>query len=122
MASGSPAITGGFSQNISRDYTRVAYDTFNKIKTLYEIVAKMEPGDGNYIREGEMAGFGKFPSKTEGQAIDWQIPKEGNNKVQYFTEFALGFQMTLPMMEDERFGHFRKMPAALSKAAGWSTI
>jgi len=119
MASGI-AVTGGFSQLISRDYTRVAYKSYAKFKPLYTIVAKMDTADGNYIKEGEVAGFGKFPEKGEGQAVDFQIPKQGNDKTQYFTEFELGFQITLVMWEDDLVGIMRRMPKELSKAAHWT--
>lgn len=119
MASGI-AVTGGFSQLLSRDYTRVAYKEYGKVKPLYEVVAKMDTANGNYIREGEVAGFGKFPEKSEGQAVDFQIPKQGNNKTQYFTEYESGFQITRVMWEDDLQGIMRKMPAELSKAAAWT--
>ncbi len=119
MASG-VAVTGGFSQLISRDYTKVAYDEYGKWNPLYQIVAKMSTENGNYIREGELAGFGKFPETNENQAIDFQIPKQGNNKTQYFTEFKLGFQISKVMYEDDLTGKMRIMPKELSKAAAWT--
>lgn len=119
MASGI-AVTGGFSNLISRDFTRIAYNTYATVPVLYETVAKMDTADGNYIKEGEVAGFGKFPSKGEGQAVDFQIPKQGNNKTQYFTEFELGFQITRVMWEDDLTGIMKQMPRELSKAAAWT--
>lgn len=119
MASG-VAVTGGFSSLISRDYTKIAYDEYGKFAPLYEKVAKMDTADGNYIREGELAGFGKFPEKGQGQAVDFQIPKEGNNKTQYFTEFELGFQITRVMWEDDLTGLMKRMPSELSRAAAWT--
>lgn len=119
MASGI-AVSGGFSQLLSRDYTRVAYMEYAKHVPFYEKVAKMTSATGNYIKEGEVAGFGKFPEKSEGQAVDFQIPKQGNNKTQYFTEFELGFQITKVMWEDDQTSIMRGMPAELSKAAAWT--
>ena len=120
MASGI-SVSGNYSQLTSRDYTRVAFEEYAKYPALYEQVAQVSTvNDGGYIREGELAGFGKFPKLTQGDALDFQIPKQGNNKTQYFTEFGLGWQLTLVMKEDDRTGLFLKMPRGLSKAAAWT--
>ena len=116
----SVAVSGGFSQLLTKDYEHVFYDEFGKLAPEWSQVAKISNADGHSIKKGEMAGLGRFQAKTEGDALSFDVPKQGNEKEVTFTEFELGFQVTRPMWEDDRTGHMKEVARDMGKSAGYT--
>jgi len=116
----SVAVTGGFSQLLSKDYEEVMYDEFGRHAPEWSQVAKIESADGNYIKKGELAGLGRFQAKDEGDAVSFDVPQQGNDKTVYFTEYELGIQVTRPMWEDDRTGHMKAVARDLGKSAAYT--
>jgi phage major head subunit gpT-like protein len=114
------AVTGGFSQLLTKDFEKVSFDNYMGYMSLYDQVAKTETYSQNSVKEGEMASFGAFSEKAEGQAADQEIPKQGNSKTVYFKEYEKIFQITQVMYEDDLTGNMRQMPAQLGKAAAYT--
>ncbi len=114
------AVSGAFSNLLSKDFEKITFDNFTRVQPMFTQIAKIETYSQNSVKEGDMSGFGSFPEKGEGQAVDFEVPKQGNTKTMYFTEFELAFQITQVMYEDDLTGNMRKMPAELGKAAAYT--
>jgi phage major head subunit gpT-like protein len=119
MASGSGiAVTGGFSQLLTKDFEKVFFEEYTRQPEEYSQVAKMQTENAlNAYKEGELVGMGAMLEKTEGNAISYETPIQGNSKEVTFTTWSLGFQITEEMMDDDLTGHMKRMPAELGKAA-----
>jgi hypothetical protein len=93
---------------------------FNLVNTPteYTKLAKIEmaPPGTNYV-EAEVSGLGALLEKKEGQQITYDIPTERSPATRTYTMFALGFQYSLEMVQDERFGNIKKMANSLGRSA-----
>ncbi|PIZ31098.1 MAG: hypothetical protein COY40_02955, partial [Alphaproteobacteria bacterium CG_4_10_14_0_8_um_filter_53_9] len=98
------ATTGGFSQLVSRDFSKVLFDEFIRIPEEYKAIANIETMDGAYLREGQMTGFGPMQRIGEGQPIPYENWTQGNEKYIYPSNFALAFAVTENLWEDDRKG------------------
>ncbi len=116
----SVATTGGFSQLISRDFSKVLFDEFIRTPEEYKAIANVETLDGAYLREGQMTGFGAMQQIGEGQPVPYENWTQGNEKTIYPKDFALAFAVTENLWEDDRKGHVKKAFAELGKAAAYT--
>jgi phage major head subunit gpT-like protein len=116
----SVAITGGFSQLLSKDYKKVFFDEYQRTEEEFSKVAKFENSDMNFIKEGQMAGLGAFIEKSEAGPTTFESPTQGNDKTVYFTTFALAAAVSEEAYDDDQTGHLKKLPAELGKAAAYT--
>jgi phage major head subunit gpT-like protein len=116
----SVATTGGFSQLISRDFSKVLFDEFIRTPEEYKAIANVETLDGAYLHEGQMTGFGAMQQIGEGQPVPYENWTQGNEKTIYPKDFALAFAVTENLWEDDRKGHVKKAFAELGKAAAYT--
>ena len=118
MATSSPALTTGFSQLLTKDFEEVMFNLYNKRAEEYSIFAKMSTeGSLHQIKKGEVTGLGPMQEVNEGGAVPYESPDQGNSKEIEFSKFALGFQITEEMQDDDLTGIMRQMPAQLGNAA-----
>lgn len=116
----SVANTGAFSQLISHDYKKVFFDEYKRYPELYKAVANISKMDSAYEREGELIGFGALQKIGEGQPIPSDNLLQGNAKTIYPEDFALQFQVSANMWDDDQKGHVKKAFQELSKAAAYT--
>ncbi len=114
------AVTGGFSQLISKDYEEVFYDSYMRHEDEYSKIAKVDSHDSNYIQKGEITGLGAMQEISEGGATPYESPEQGNSKTVYFTNYALGFAITQNMWDDDLTGHLKDIPRELGKSAAYT--
>jgi hypothetical protein len=117
---GNIAVTGGFSQLLNKDYTEIFNDSYLRHEEEFSKIAKMETGDSNYIKKGEITGLGALQEVAEGGATPYEAPEQGNDKTVYFTNYALGFQITQNMWDDDLTGNMRDMPRELAKSVRYT--
>lgn len=67
-----------------------------------------------YLR---MAGLGTLAEKPEGTPVSYDEPVQGDRVRTVHTTYALGFRVTMEMMDDDQHGIIRRMPAELGDAA-----
>lgn len=111
------ANTGSFSQLISRDYHKVAFDAYAAPGDEYKKLAKISTTGDAYIREGQMAGLGPLQRRGQGEPKAFDNMLQGNEKTAYPETFSLGFAITEEMWDDDRTGHIRKAFEELGKSA-----
>lgn len=119
MAS-SPAMTGGFSQLLTRDYHKVFFDEYMRYEDEWSRVFNVESHNEHQYKEGQLAGFGRMSAVNEGQATPMVAPEQGNEKEVTFTTYRMGFQITEEMYDDDLTGHMKKMPQELGKSAAYT--
>lgn len=114
------AVTGGFSQLLSKDYDKVFHDTYMRFPTEHTKFMKMDSYVGNYIKKGEMTGLGPMQEIAQGGPVPYEKVEQGNDKTVYFTNYALGFAITENMWDDDMTGNMRDLPAELAKSAAYT--
>ncbi len=68
-----------------------------------------------------VAAFGPMPRKNEGTPIFYDAALEGPRTTYVHEAFALGFRVTEELMDDELYGHIRKLPKGLAISAKQTT-
>jgi len=116
----SVANSGAFSQLISKDYKKVFFDEYKRYPEMYKAVANISTMNSAYDREGEMVGFGALQKIAEGQSIPTDNLIQGNSKVITPEDFALQFQVSANLWNDDQKGHVKKAFQELSKAAAYT--
>lgn len=115
------AVTGKFTDLRDKSFDKIFFDEYQrtpyKFDTIFDVRTYMEGGS---YKEGDMAGLKTMLEITESQSTPFEVPIEGNDKEIEFPEYALGFQISRKMEEDDRFGHLKKLPAELGKAGQYS--
>jgi hypothetical protein len=110
--------TSAFSHLIAPNLNEIFFNRYNTFPKEYPQVFNIESSVRNYEEDAEVAGLGKFVSKTEGQPITYDEPFQSADKKRYtHTSYALGFRVTHEMYQDDLYGIMKKMPAALAKSA-----
>lgn len=64
-----------------------------------------------------MAGLGTFALKPEGTPVSYDDPIQGERVRTVHSTYALGFRVTMEMMDDDQHGIIRRMPADLGDSA-----
>lgn len=113
-------ITGGYSQLTDRNLRKVFWHDYLMHSPEYTKVAKMDPMDGSYDKEGEAAGLTQLEEMHEHQTIPFEDFKQGNTKQMEPKNFGLGVQISRNMMDDDLTKIMTKAIKELSKAATYS--
>ena len=110
--------TANFPKHLDRDVNAIFFDEFIPYKGDYPNIAQVRPAaPGNHYTEAELSGLGHLRSKAEGDQVIFDLPVEGHEKTIYYETFALGFQVTMEMGQDDLTGNIMKMPQKLAKSA-----
>lgn len=112
------ANTKVFGNSLDRDMDRIFFDDYAEYKGLYSQFMKIETAPkGNHYVASELSPLGALREIQEGAGVEFDTPVEGNKKTVYYKQYALGFQVTRIMYEDDLFGNFKIMPKKLAKSA-----
>lgn len=112
--------TGAFSQLISRDFRKVAFDEFVRREPEFDKVFNIDTMDGAYIREGQAAGLGPLQVVGENQPIPYDAFVQGKEKTLTPIDYALALAITHDMYMDDLTGIMKKAAAELGKSAAYS--
>jgi len=116
----SVAQSGVFTKHLDRDVTDIFFNNYSQYETQYDKIARVRSAyPGGHYTQAELSGMGALQEKPEGNPITFDSPVEGNEVTRYYTVFALGFQITFEMINDDLFGNFKRMPAELGKSAAY---
>lgn len=117
------AQTSLYGQYIAPGLRKVYFDTLmgipKEFRQLFNIVPP-KPSDRtglHYFDDLQLSSLGSFVPKAEGEAIQYDIPIQGNTvRYQPFT-FGLGFRITDEMRDDDIYGPMTRMSEQLALAA-----
>lgn len=113
-------VTGAFSQLISKDYDRIAYDEYMRQPEEFTKIANISNENSAYIKEGQVYPLGAHQSLSEGEAIGFDSLEQGNDKIVYFNKYGLGIQITEEMYDDDQSGIMKKLFSELGKSAAYT--
>jgi phage major head subunit gpT-like protein len=113
-------LTGAYSQSWDRELRKQFFHEYTIQPKEYTQIAKMDPMDGAYDKEGELAGLTQLNEMHEGQEIRFEDFEQGNTKEMTPKKFGLGVQITEEMIDDDRFGHMKKAMKELGRAANYA--
>jgi len=120
MAPTSVMNTGAFSQLISKDFKKIAFEEYARLDPEYTEIFKVDSFDGAYEREGGVVGLGAMQETEENEAFPYDGFEQGNEKTLVPRNFALGVSITHNMYMDDRTGIMKKIPAELGKSAAYT--
>jgi hypothetical protein len=108
-----------FPYQLDRSIVDMYYDQFTTMDLLWnKIMKKSKAPKGADWSRADLSGLGAALREAgEGEAVEYQVPLEGNKITRYYKKYQLGFQITEEMLEDELFDKMKSMSAGLAKAS-----
>lgn len=94
----------------------VYFDRYMMQPKLYPQVFNVKTSTTAYEDSLKVSGLGSLTRKNEGQPIGYDDPVQGTRKRTVHTTYALGFRVTMEMMEDDLYGIIEQMPKDLADA------
>lgn len=104
-----PATRGQFSQLLFPGLYSIIYEDLALHPEEYSQVANVYPSTKAYEEDQLVAGLGTVFVKPEGQTITYDEPKQGGSLRATHTMFALGFQVTREMWDDDQYGIMKRV-------------
>ena len=110
-----PAVTGAFSQLLAPGLRKIFFQHLSERPEEFSKIFNMHTSSRAYEEDLEVVGLGTMPAKTEGSAITYQDPRQGE-KVRYtHVTYGYGYRVTREMMQDDLYGVMKKMTKELAK-------
>jgi len=94
----------------------VYFNNYNLIAPLFSQVANITGSSKAFEDTVRVAGLGALALKPEGTPISYDDPVQGTRKRVVHETYALGFRVTMEMMDDEQYNVIDRMPADLGDA------
>jgi hypothetical protein len=107
---------GQFSQLLAPGLQNILFEWLPEHAEEYSQFMSVETNDSAYVEDQIVAGLGLARQKLEGTQITYDDPIQGGTKRYLHTTFALGWQLTMEMMADDRYDVMTKMPPELMKS------
>lgn len=107
---------GQFSQLLAPGLQNILFDELGEHPEEYSQFMEVETSDSAYVEDQILAGLGLARTKLEGETISYDDPIQGGTKRYLHTTYALGWQITMEMLQDDRYDIMTKMPPKLMKS------
>lgn len=113
--------TKAFPKELDKSIDDIFFHDYVEAPTFFDKVARIIPSySGSSIKESELSGIGPLRERTESDRIQFATLIEGNEKERTPTEYALGFQISQQMWEDDdRWQNIRNASSELAKSAAY---
>jgi hypothetical protein len=111
-----PSFRGSFSQLLAPGLSYVMFEWLKEHPEEYSQFLKVETMDGAYDEDQIVAGLGLARRKPEGEGITYDDPIQGGSKRYIADTYALGWQITEEMKDDDRYNIMRQIPGELMKS------
>ena len=107
---------GNFAQLIAPAMMKIIFETLSDHSEEYSQFLEVLPSESAYEEDQVVAGLGLARLKQEGEPVTYDDPIEGGTKRYIHQAYALAWQITKEMIDDDKFGVMRKIPAELGKS------
>lgn len=97
--------------------TEIFFNRYNMLETLYTQVFNIESSTKAFEDTFAVSGLGTFNLKAEGTPVSYDDPVQSGRKRVVHQTFALGFRVTMEMMEDDQHNIIKRMPEDLGDSA-----
>ena len=104
-----PATRGNFAQLLAPGLFAVIYEDLEMHPEEYSQLFNIYPSTRAYEEDQLVAGLGAVPKKPEGETMKIDEPIQGGSLRYLHESFALGFQITREMWEDDNYGIMRRV-------------
>lgn len=102
---------------LERDEKDIFFKNFGMIDLMYPLLFKIKPSTKAYEDGMRVAGLGTFHTKAEGTPVGFDDPVSASKVRTVHTTYALGFRVTMEMVEDEQEDIIKQIPADLGDSA-----
>jgi hypothetical protein len=104
-----PATRGQFSQLLAPGLFSIIYEDLEMHPEEYSQFYNVYPTTKAYEEDQLVAGLAAVPTKPEGEAIKFDQPIQGGTYRYQPVPYALGFQVTREMWDDDLYGIMKKV-------------
>lgn len=110
-------IRGSFGQLLAPGLNELMFEWLKEHPEEYSQFLNVEPSSSAYDEDQIIAGLGLARLKREGENITYDDPIQGASKRYVHDSYALGWQITREMLDDEKYGIMKKIPGELMKSS-----
>jgi hypothetical protein len=107
---------GQFSQLLAPGLQALLFEWLPEHQEEYSQFMNVGSDDGAYLEDQIIAGLGLARLKNEGDQISYDDPIQGGTKRYLHQTYALGWQVTEEMMDDEKYDIMSQIPGELMKS------
>lgn len=107
---------GQFAQLLAPGLAEVIFEWLKEHPEEYSQFLKVETSERAYEEDQIFAGLGLARKKLEGTPIQYDDPIQGGSKRYIHDTYALGWQVTSEMIDDDRYELMRQVPGELMKS------
>jgi hypothetical protein len=107
---------GGFGQLLAPGLNDLLFEWLEEHPEEFSQFLNVGTDDGAYLEDQIIAGLGLARTKLEGEEISYDDPIQGATQRYLHVTYALGWQITMEMMQDDRYSLMKRMPGELMKS------
>lgn len=107
---------GGFAQLLAPGLNDVLFEWLPEHPSEYDQFMFVDTDDGAYLEDQVIGGLGLAKAKLETEEIQYDDPIQGGTKRYLHTTYALGWSISMEMMQDDRYALMKKIPGELMKS------
>lgn len=107
---------GQFAQLLAPGLMEVMFEWLKEHPEEYSQFLKVESSDSAYDEDQIFAGLGLAHKKPEGTPITYDDPIQGGSKRYIHDSYALGWQVTKEMLDDDKYALMKQIPGELMKS------
>lgn len=107
---------GQFGQLLAPGLTEVMFEWLKEHPEEYAGFMKVGGSEGAYDEDQIIAGLGLARQKPEGEQVTYDDPISGGSKRYIHLSYALAWQATREMLDDERYDIMGQIPGELMKS------
>lgn len=107
---------GQFAQLLAPGLAEVMFEWLKEHSEEYSEFLEVETSESAYEEDQIMAGLGLARKKNEGAGVTYDDPIQGPSRRYIHDTYALAWQVTKEMLDDDRYDLMRKIPGELSKS------
>lgn len=107
---------GSFAQLLAPGLQAILFEWLDEFPEEYSQFMNVETSDKAYDEDQIIGGLGLARVKPEGEQITYDDPIQGGTKRYLHQTYALGWQITQEMKDDDRYDLMKKIPVELMKS------
>lgn len=107
-------FSGAFAELLEPRLREVYFREYEMQELLFPQVFNMKTSKRAFEDVLKVGGFGPLAVKGEGQPVAYDDPIQSARKRTVHTVYALGFRVTMEMMQDDLYGIMEQMPKDLA--------
>lgn len=108
---------GQFAQLLAPGLQNILFEELDEFPEEYSQFMNVETSDSAYDEDQIIGGLGLVRQKNEGEQLTYDDPIQGGSKRYIHNTFALGWQVTMEMLADDRYDIMQKIPPKLMKSS-----